>query len=208
MASATDVKELKNTDLTATLRCKVAVCGEPAVGKSALISMFTSKGQKFPKAYNMTTNMDVVVAPVQVPDTTVLVELYLHDTAGSDLNKDSLAAYWNGIYHAILVYDVSSQESYDACKLWLEELKKARVDRERPLKAVLVATKTDLPSQRHQVTDDVAEVWATANGLEFFSVSSEPPGKNIDAPFVTIAKAFHKSYEEKVAAFQDACRNY
>lgn len=70
--------------------------------------------------------MDVVVAPVQVPDTTVLVELYLHDTSGSDLNKDSLAACWNGIYHAILVYDVSSQESYDACKLWLEELKKAR----------------------------------------------------------------------------------
>jgi hypothetical protein len=35
-----------------------------------------------------------------------------------------------------------------------------------------------------------------------------PPGKDIEAPFLSIAKACHKSYEEKVNAFQDACRNY
>lgn len=74
---------LKPTEITAVLRCKVAVCGawpqrslpqtfrylsrrgrltmyiriyvagDVAVGKSSLISMFTSKGQKFPKSYNM-----------------------------------------------------------------------------------------------------------------------------------------------------------
>ena len=35
-----------------------------------------------------------------------------------------------------------------------------------------------------------------------------PPGKDIEAGFVALAKAFHKTYEEKVAAYTDACRNY
>ncbi len=35
-----------------------------------------------------------------------------------------------------------------------------------------------------------------------------PPGKDVDAAFVSIAKAFYKTYEEKVAAYTDACRNY
>ncbi|KAL6762742.1 small rab-related GTPase [Haematococcus lacustris] len=207
---------VKLTELTRTLRCKVAVCGDPTVGKSALVNMFISKGQKFPKEYLMTSGINVVVGSVQVPETKTLVEMFLYDTAGSSLtflagtdsSKDSLAALWNGVYYAVLVYDVSSQDSFESCKLWLDELKKARLDKERPLKAVLVAAKSDLPNQRHQVAADVAEVWATANGLDFFAVSSVPPGSNVDAPFLAIAKACLKSYDERVTAFQDACRNY
>jgi hypothetical protein len=133
------------------------------------------------------------------------------------ISQESLAATWDGIYYAMLVYDVSSQESFESCKEWLEELKKARwamflllaskrlfqtakvsdsgtvncpiftlfcihalssvflvcrPDKERPLKAVLVATKNDLPPQRFQVSNDVAQVWANANGMEFFAASS------------------------------------
>jgi transport family protein 27 len=178
---------LKATDVTGVLRCKVAVCGgcswsrmaracpcnmrvqasmpcpcpgECAVGKSALISMFTSKGRKFPKDYNLvgwegalacsflhlmcpcilaggtlnssrihllqTAGVEVVVAQVPVPDTTMIAELYLMDTSGSDLYKEALPQYWNGVYYALLVFDVTSPESYDSCKLWAEELKKAR----------------------------------------------------------------------------------
>ncbi len=35
--------------------------------------------------------MDVVVAQVPIPDTTMVAELFLLDTAGSDLYKESLA---------------------------------------------------------------------------------------------------------------------
>ena len=73
-----------------------------------------------------TSGVDVVVAQVPVPDTTVMVELYLFDTSGSDLYKEYIQQYWNGIYYAALVYDVTSQESFEACKAWFDELKKAR----------------------------------------------------------------------------------
>ncbi len=35
-----------------------------------------------------------------------------------------------------------------------------------------------------------------------------PPGKDVEAPFMALATTFHRNYEEKVGAFQDACRNY
>lgn len=35
-----------------------------------------------------------------------------------------------------------------------------------------------------------------------------PPGTGVEAPFVAIAKALHKTYEEKVATYVDASRNW
>ncbi|KAG2493975.1 hypothetical protein HYH03_007902 [Edaphochlamys debaryana] len=202
------VKVNKPIDITATLRCKVAVVGEASVGKSSLISMFTSKGAKFPKQYLMTSGVEVVVAPVIIPDTTVQVELFLLDTAGNDLYKEQISQYWNGVYYAMMVFDVSSMESFEACKAWFELLKSARPDRERPLRAVLVANKVDLPPQRHQVRIEMAQEWATNNGLDFFDVAAAPPGKDIDAPFMNLATAFYKNYEDKTAAFQASCSSY
>lgn len=199
---------MKATEVTGVLRCKVAVCGDATVGKSSLISMLVSKGQKFPKTYTMTTGVEVTAVQVPIPDTTMLAELFLLDTSGSDLYKESLPQYWNGVYYAILVFDITSQESFDSCKAWNEELKKSRPDKERPLKAVLVAHKTDLPTQRHTVSLDIAESWATSCGMEFCSISSLPPGTGVEAPFVAIAKALHKTYEEKVATYVDASRNW
>lgn len=201
-------KPSKPTDITATLRCKVAVVGDAAVGKSSLISMFTSKGLKFPKTYLMTSGVEVVVAKATIPDTTAAVEMFLLDTAGNDLYKEQISQYWNGVYYALLVYDVTSMDSFESCKAWYELLKSARPDRERPLRAVLVGTKTDLPPQRHQVRAELASDWATNNGLDFFQVSAAPPAQNVDAPFLALAQAFQRNYEERAAAFVEACRNF
>lgn len=199
---------VKATEITATLRCKVALCGDAAVGKTALATVYTTKCQQFPKAYKMTSGVEVVVASVQVPDTTVQVELYLYDTAGNDLFLEFVPQLWGGAYYAIICYDKTNPESFEHCKKWLELLKNSRPDKERALKVVLVGTKCDAPPQRHLVSTQAAAEWAAANGMEYFETSSEPPGKDYELPFVAIAKQFHKYYEETVRNYQDACRNY
>jgi len=159
-------------------------------------------------AHLQTSGVDVLITQVPIPDTTKLAELYLLDTGGSELYRETLQHYWNGCYYAVLVFDVANAESFESVKLWHEELKKARPDKDRPLKCVLVATKNDLPTQRHAVSAGTAQDWATTNGMEFFSVSSLPPGENVDGPFESIAKTLHRAYEEKVTTYTDACRNY
>lgn len=63
-----------------------------------------------------------------IPDTTIQVELFLLDTAGNELYKDQISQYWNGVYYAMLVYDVSSMDTFESCKAWFELLKSARWD--------------------------------------------------------------------------------
>lgn len=45
-------------------------------------------------------------------------------------------------------------------------------DRDRPLKVVLVATKTDLPLARHQIRVEAAQDYAAQSNMDFFDVSS------------------------------------
>lgn len=73
-----------------------------------------------------TSGVEVVVSPVVIPDTTIQVELFLLDTAGNELYKDQISQYWNGVYYAMLVYDVSSMDTFESCKAWFELLKSAR----------------------------------------------------------------------------------
>ncbi len=68
----------------------------------------------------------MVVAQVPIPETTMVAELFLLDTSGSDLYKESLAQYWSGVYFAILVFDVTNADSFESCKQWIDELKKNR----------------------------------------------------------------------------------
>lgn len=46
----------------------------------------------------------------------------------------------------------------------------------KQLQAALVATKTDLPGQRHLVTEQEAAQWASSHGLAFFQVSAVSVG--------------------------------
>ena len=45
-------------------------------------------------------------------------------------SQEALPAFWNGCYYTMVVFDVTSQESFNNCesltKGWLEELKRAR----------------------------------------------------------------------------------
>lgn len=199
---------VKPTEITSVLRCKVALCGDAAVGKTALATAYTTRGQDYPKSYKMTSGVEVMVATVQVPETTTQVELYLYDTSGNDLFQEFVPQLWGGVYYAIIVFDKSNPESFDHCKRWLELLKTSRPDKERALKVILVGTKCDLPPQRHLVSTQQAAEWAATNGMEYFETSAEPPGRDYDAPFVALAKQFQKFYEETCRNYLDSVRNY
>lgn len=91
-----------NGALSTTLRCKVAVVGNGACGKSALCKAFKSQGGAFPRQYAMTAGVDLTVAPVRlppppgppaggVPPATVNVELFLFDSGGQRMYKGGSA---------------------------------------------------------------------------------------------------------------------
>jgi len=188
----------KATEHSVTLRCKVAVVGEAAVGKTALCQMFQSNGTLFPKNYKLTAGVDLITGSITVPGSTTVVEQYLHDTGGQAIFNDWAAKYWSDISIVMLVYDITRQETFSALGQWLELVKAQRPDKDRPLMGVVVGNKKDLDIRR-QVSTTQGEDWARGQGLDFVEVSAMPPtAKDYDTGFLCIAEKYAAFYEQQM----------
>ena len=179
---------------TLMLRCKVVVVGDSTVGKSALIQMFHSGGSSFPKQYLMTAWVDFRVKVVPIQGTNTNVELYLFDCGGQSIFNQIEAnnVQYDNASFFMLVYDVTSQSSFESCGKWLQMVTKGR---NRAIPGVLIANKIDLAAvDRRVVSKEKGMEFAQANGLTYFETSA------LDAqyldPFSYVADTFAAKYED------------
>ena len=194
------------------LQAKVALLGDPCVGKTAIATMFNSAGTLFPKNYKLTSGVDVQRGTVDVPSDGAgpsskappTVDIYMHDVGGQEVFRDQIFegagnAWAKDIDYCVLVYDVTNKASFDHLAKWHSQLKNARDEKERALHAVLVANKSDLSAHANAELSTAKE-WASTHGFEFVEVSALPPGRNIVKPFELIAKKVHTAYQDRLLA--------
>jgi len=185
-----------------TLRCKVAVVGAAAVGKTALCSMLADG--KFPKTYRMTTvsapdaEPGQVSAPhvlytkrVAIPDTAVSVELFLVDVPGHEVLSDFAPRYWDGAAAVVGVYDITQGASLETCMAMVGACRES----EQLVASLLVANKIDLDERAAIPRQAGVEASQQAN-LAFFEASAAE-STNVASPFTFIAMEFYKAYESK-----------
>jgi len=178
------------------LRAKVAVLGDPAVGKTCLCKMF--KTNKFPSGYKMTTTVDYFNKQIRIPDTDVAVELHFYDMAGSDLFVDALPPFLDNLNLVFVVFDIANRETFESCAKWLE-MARGYNEWKGHLTGVLVGNKLDL-HERRQVQLDDALAFAQQNGLEYFETASMPPGRDVDSPFNCLAAIYATMYHNRIDA--------
>merc|ERR1711881_87980 len=77
---------------------------------------------------------------VQLDDSTVKFEIW--DTAGQERYKSLAPMYYRGAAAAVIVYDITSKESFDAAKSWVVELQSTDT------LIALAGNKSDLDSDR------------------------------------------------------------
>ena len=175
-----------------TIRRKIAVIGDAAVGKSALVQMFASSGTRFPKQYNMTCGVELAhkmthVRPPAV-DSEANVELYLFDSSGQDIFAEMLPPCWEGTEGVIVVYDVTRQHTFDACEGRYRHLLEMVGGHKLP--GAVVANKVDL-HERSVVERGMGERFARAYGLGYFETSAKD-GDGVDGPFQHVAAGLLK----------------
>ncbi|CAO3583530.1 unnamed protein product [Absidia cylindrospora] len=73
------------------------------------------------------------------------VKLQLWDTAGQERFRAMASLYYRGAQAAILVYDITSSESFNDIHLWVEELK---ANTTKDLLIYIVGNKVDRASER------------------------------------------------------------
>ncbi|XP_056136219.1 intraflagellar transport protein 27 homolog [Lampris incognitus] len=176
------------------LRARCLLVGDAAVGKSALCQMFRSDGAHFQKNYSMTTGVELQMKCVNVPESSDSVELYIIDTAGKETFREACEKMWGQPSVLCLVFDLTSEQSFTNCTIWMDKVRSHCQGLNVP--AVLVGNKSDL-SARREVQSSTAQEWAQSQGLEYHETSAKEM-ENCDAPFLTLAQAFHSLYQDQL----------
>ena len=132
-------------------KCKVVFLGAAGVGKTSLLSRLMY--DDFNKDYNTTIGVDFFMKPVQVQGRTVTLQIW--DTAGQERFKSLVPTYIRDSNVAVIVYDVSNEESFDEAQFWYQAVLN---ERGNDAKCVLVGNKNDLESRiTHQKVSDFAK---------------------------------------------------
>lgn len=163
---------------------KLVLLGESAVGKSSLVLRFV-KGQ-FHEYQESTIGAAFLTQTVCLDDTTVKFEIW--DTAGQERYHSLAPMYYRGAQAAIVVYDVTSRDTFDRAKTWVKELQRQANPN---IVIALAGNKADLASKR-TVDQEEASAYADDNGLLFMETSAKT-AKNVNEIFLAIAKKLPKN---------------
>lgn len=160
-------------------KVKVVTVGDISVGKSSLAMRFT-KGI-FEDQYKPTVGAVFVFRQMNYGRRRIIFQIW--DTAGQERFKSLVPMYLRDAKFALLVYDVTDMNSYEAIPSWLQYIHKyAPPD----IQIALVANKIDL-IQTKTVDSQVAQEFAKTNGVIFEEVSAKT-GANVDKLFTRLAK--------------------
>lgn len=162
---------------------KVVLLGESAVGKSSLVLRFVKR--EFHEFQESTIGAAFLTQTVQIDDATVKFEIW--DTAGQERYHSLAPMYYRGAQAALIVYDITSKDSFLKAQNWVRELQRQA---NANIVIALVGNKLDLASKR-MVENSEAKEYADENNLLFMETSAKT-AINVVEVFTAIATRLPK----------------
>lgn len=157
---------------------KVVVAGDSGVGKSSLILRYADN--TFNPSYTATIGVDFKIRVLEVDGKRVKLQIW--DTAGQDRFRSIVSNYYRGAHGVLLVYDVSTAESFDHIPDWLDEVRGHAPD---DVAVALVGNKCDV--EPRAVPREMAEALAQDRGMDHFETSART-GANVEELFLQTAR--------------------
>lgn len=155
---------------------KIVFVGQSGVGKSSIIERFTQN--TFTNYTESTIGASFVVGTIQKNGKSL--KLGIWDTAGQERYDSLVPLYYRDAKVGVVVYDITSTDSFEKAKYWIENLK----INEPSVKCVVVGTKMDLESSR-MIDYITASTFAFEESALFIEISAKTP-KNMDLLFSKI----------------------
>ena len=144
---------------------KLIFLGDQSVGKSCILNRFMN--DTFTEEYQATIGLDFQSKNVRIDNQDI--HLLLYDTAGQEKFRALIPMYTRDANIILLVYDVTSKDSFLHLSDWLRDL--TNVKKEEVIFAV-VGNKTDLDDRR-EVNSNEGENYAKEHDFIFAEVSAK-----------------------------------
>lgn len=166
---------------------KVVLLGEGAVGKTSLVLRYVEN--KFNEKHISTLQASFLTKRLNIAGRRV--NLALWDTAGQERFHALGPIYYRDSNGALLVYDITDEDSFKKVKTWVKELRKMLGD---DICLRIVGNKTDMDKDRH-VSVEEAESYAESVGAKHFHTSAKL-NKGIEELFLDLSKAMLEKLDE------------
>ena len=160
---------------------KIVLIGETGVGKTSIISQFVD--QTFQEDLQASTGGTFSSKSLILDNEKVLI-FDIWDTAGQERYRSLTKLFYKDSNAAILVYDITRQETFDELKnYWADQIKELT---EKNIILVVAANKSDL-TEKEEVDESIARKFAEELNAIFCKTSAKN-SIGIDDLFFEIAK--------------------
>lgn len=166
---------------------KLLIIGDSGVGKSSLLIRFSDN--TFSGNYITTIGVDFKIRTIDVHGEKVKLQIW--DTAGQERFRTITSTYYRGTHGVIVVYDVTSGESFANVKRWLHEIE----NNCEVVNRILVGNKNDDPQQKVVLTED-AQRFANQMGIQLFETSAKD-NINVEEMFMAITNQVLRTKKEQ-----------
>ncbi len=173
---------------------KTIVVGDGAVGKTAIT--FRYAVDKFQENYKMTIGVDFTIKREKVNDKEIKIQVW--DTGGQEKFSKIRPLYYRGALGGLVVFDVTTKESFENLDGWFEEIQKNCTK----IPIILVGNKIDLKNRK--TTKEQGRKYAAKKSKEMgykipYLETSAKTGE-------TIKKVFRKLVESMVGEAEESMR--
>lgn len=141
------------------------IIGNTTVGKSSYLKAF--KGKDFSEKYLSTIGYDSILRVIRFDKIDKDLKIEIFDTAGQERYRACVHTLFRKAQGIILMYDVTSKETFDDLPKWAEEINTKAV---KNVPVVLIGNKIDLIEDRLVSTEE-GKKFADDNGYGFFETS-------------------------------------
>lgn len=171
---------------------KVIAIGNASVGKTALTLRFAT--DTFADNYKMTLGMNLVTKNVKLDKHSIQMAIW--DTGGQDSFAPLLPMYYRGALGALVVFDITNKQTFDAVEKWVGDIK--RYCGEIPI--VLIGNKKDLSNVEvttedgNQLVEKLSQNWSKS--IHFHEASAKED-LGVDNSFQSLARSIFEIVEEE-----------
>lgn len=172
------------------LSFKVVLLGEGCVGKTSLVLRYVE--DKFNNKHISTVQASFLNKKINIDGKRLTLAIW--DTAGQEKFHALGPIYYRSSNGAVLVYDITDQDSFQKVKTWVKELRKMLG---KDVCLAIVGNKIDLERERH-VTVEEAEDYAIKVGATHHLTSAKL-NEGVEEMFLSLSKQMLAKHDEKEA---------